>query len=80
MGGEPWCFPPATIARLTDYQIHHVYVLPAAERARREAGEERVGPSPASLADTPEGLVAFYVGMGMTEATARRMAAEQLEG
>ena len=32
---EPWCFPPAIIAGLTDFQIEHVYVRPAVERAKR---------------------------------------------
>ena len=30
---EPWCFHPDRIATLTDHQIDHVYVGPAAERS-----------------------------------------------
>jgi hypothetical protein len=40
MGGEPWCFPPAVIARLTDYQILHVYVYPLVERNERLKREQ----------------------------------------
>jgi hypothetical protein len=39
MAGEPWCMKPWDIARLTDFQILHLYIMPAAERAeamRRE--------------------------------------------
>lgn len=30
---EPWCFDTEQIARLTDYQLVHVYILPAVRRA-----------------------------------------------
>jgi hypothetical protein len=30
---EPWCFPPAVVGKLTDWQIEHLYALPAARRA-----------------------------------------------
>lgn len=32
---EPWCFTPDQIARLTDYQIMRLYLVPAAERGRQ---------------------------------------------
>lgn len=51
MGGEPWCFHPAQIADLTDFQIHHVYVLPAVKRARKES--EKMNPhAPTAIAGT----------------------------
>ena len=34
LAGEPWCMRPWEIARLTDYQIDHVYRLPAIKRAQ----------------------------------------------
>lgn len=33
MAGEPWCFTPDQIARLTDFQIEWLYLRPAARRA-----------------------------------------------
>ena len=30
---EPWCYHPERIGKLTDWQIEHLYALPAAERA-----------------------------------------------
>jgi len=30
---EPWCYTPAEIGRLTDWQIENLYVRPAAKRA-----------------------------------------------
>lgn len=38
--GEPWCMRPWEVARLTDYQIDHVYRLPAL--ARGKALEDRM--------------------------------------
>lgn len=32
---EPWCFHPGQIAMLTDWQIEHLYMRPALERANR---------------------------------------------
>jgi len=32
---EPWCFTPAQVGRLTDWQVEHLYAKPAAERAER---------------------------------------------
>jgi len=32
---EPWCFHPAQIAVLTDWQIEHLYARPALERAKQ---------------------------------------------
>lgn len=42
MAGEPWCFTPAQIAELTDWQIVELYVKPAEERAE-EVRRERDG-------------------------------------
>lgn len=41
MGGEPWCFTPAEIGSLTDWQIWELYVRPAVRRqeATRDAGK-----------------------------------------
>lgn len=93
MGGEPWCFPPAVIADLTDFQIHNVYVMPAVQRARKESAKmqpqaqhappdaapaRHVGPTVKELGETTDEVVAFYVSMGLGVETARRMAAEQL--
>lgn len=92
MGGEPWCFHPHQIADLTDFQIHNVYVKPAVERAKRESAKmqtqpqsptssapaNHVGPTVAELGATADEVVEFYVGMGLSVETARRMAAEQL--
>lgn len=70
MGGEPWCFPPHVIADMTDYQILHVYLLPAVSRARRDAGE--APPVAVSVADLEA--------MGLSAETARRMAADLTGG
>lgn len=32
---EPWCFTPAQVGCLTDWQIEHLYRKPAEERAKR---------------------------------------------
>ena len=52
---EPWCFGPETIAGLTDHQILHHYLLPAAERAKRMAEESRQGlpTAPPAAGGTP---------------------------
>lgn len=34
MGGEPWCFAPEQIGKLTDWQIWELYVKPAVRRQR----------------------------------------------
>jgi len=52
---EPWCFPPSVVAELTDHQILHHYLLPAAERARRMAEESRQGlPTAPPAAGSPQ--------------------------
>jgi hypothetical protein len=53
---EPWCFTPAAIGRLTDWQVEQLYALPAAERAEemrkdmpgasRPAASPEPGPEP----------------------------------
>ena len=35
---EPWCYDPARIGRLTDWQIERLYAGPAAERAKEATG------------------------------------------
>lgn len=99
MGGEPWCFDSFQIAALTDYQIHHVYVLPAIQRTKREQRAMtpttqtmtqtaadvvltpgHVGPKVEELGQTVDEVTAFYKSMGLSEATARRMAEDQLTG
>ncbi len=81
MGGEPWCFPPAVIARLTDYQILHVYVYPLVERnermKREQTGQSGTIAAPRIAADSFEDLMQVYREMGMSEATARAMAEDE---
>jgi len=72
---EPWCWHPADVGRLTDYQIFELVLRPAARRARR--AERDRGPGAAlprrkakaggsGLPDR-EGYVAVGVGtFGMT--------------
>lgn len=36
---EPWCFHPDQIARLTDWQIVHLYFEPAIERSKQMEAE-----------------------------------------
>lgn len=78
MGGEPWCFPPAVIARLTDYQILHLYVYPLVERnermKREQSGQTGTNAAPRVQAESFEELVQVFRGMGLSEATARAMA------
>ncbi len=78
MGGEPWCFPPAVIARLTDYQIMHLYVYPHVERnerlKREQSGASGSAAAPPIEADSLEDLVSVYRGMGLSESTARAAA------
>lgn len=80
MGGEPWCFCPDVIARLTDYQILHVYVYPLVERNKRlereRNGDSDTGSSaaPPVEAGSLEELVVAYRGMGLSDATARAAA------
>lgn len=45
MGGEPWCFDPEQIARLTDWQVMHLYLKPAMERTeqmRKDMEKDRI--------------------------------------
>lgn len=46
LGGEPWCFSPDVIARLTDFQIWDVYVRPAVERSKKWKGGSGAGAEP----------------------------------
>lgn len=48
---EPWCFTPAEIARLTDWQILELYLKPASERAREF--EEKMRRDHPNLGDRP---------------------------
>lgn len=41
MGGEPWCFTPAEIGKLTDHQVWEIYVRPAVRRSRQARGTGR---------------------------------------
>jgi hypothetical protein len=78
MGGEPWCFPPDVIARLTDYQILHVYVYPLVDRNKRmereRNGHADSSAAPPIPAESLEELVSVYRGMGLNDATARAAA------
>lgn len=54
--GEPWCFDSDQIARLTDWQILNLYLLPAVKRAeefRRDHGSPDSAPVSASTGTTP---------------------------
>ncbi len=53
MAGEPWCFPPETIARMTDYQIDEVYLKPAVERAKAMEAERKGLPAELPPAASP---------------------------
>lgn len=35
MAQEPWCFHPEQIATLTDWQVMHLYLKPAMDRAEQ---------------------------------------------
>lgn len=61
MGGEPWCFTPAEIGKLTDRQIWDGYVRPHVERYRAaRRGQKPRGRSKPSRLPTRED----YVEMG----------------
>jgi hypothetical protein len=91
MGGEPWCFPPDVIAKLTDYQIEHLYLKPAAKRAAEWEKKHmqpttgvaqtpaHVDPAAESRRDT-ESVVQMYMAMGLPRATAEAAAAELAKG
>jgi hypothetical protein len=77
---EPWCFHPADVAGLTDWQIENLYARPAAGRIRRlEAPPAETQPTPGPPAtDLPspgapefrEWVISQFVLMGMTRADA----------
>lgn len=78
MGGEPWCFTPDQIARLTDYQILHLYILPAVRRSR-EAELRGKGMDPELAAGVAgsepsipprEAMVHALMAMGMSRSAA----------
>jgi hypothetical protein len=55
---EPWCFTPTQVGQLTDWQVVHLYLKPAEERAKRFE-EERAkagggGPPPGSTRRSTE--------------------------
>jgi hypothetical protein len=55
MAGEPWCFSPAEVAPLTDYQIDEVYLKPAVKRAEAmERERQGLPPRPTPGADVPD--------------------------
>jgi len=86
MGGEPWCFTPAEIAPLTDYQIDEVYLKPAVRRAEAMERERKGLPPPptpgekAPDAPPPRGaVVAFAMStFGKTREQAEAMYDAQL--
>ncbi len=59
MMGEPWCYTPDEVARLTDFQIWHQYMRPAAERAKQLGGGGRTvsgsAAAPVAGSDGPPG-------------------------
>lgn len=52
---EPWCFTPDQIARLTDWQVVSLYLVPAAERAEKLRAGTGGGPAgPVPRHNTPD--------------------------
>jgi len=45
LGGEPWCFTPEQIGKLTDWQVWELYVKPAVRR-QRDSRRKRHGRRP----------------------------------
>lgn len=86
MGGEPWCFAPHQIALLTDYQIIHLYVLPAVQRAREmELRGKGMDPDAAhasvreeAVIPPRETMVAMLTQLGLSPADADREYDRQL--
>lgn len=73
LAGEPWRMRPWEIARLTDYQIFHVYLLPEMRRAKEfaaaqgQTGAHPMQPTAAPSAEPPpsrEELIAVLVKWG----------------
>lgn len=51
---EPWCFHPAQVAELTDWQIVELYLKPASERADEfQRNHPTPGPAPAGGKSRP---------------------------
>lgn len=63
---EPWCFPVAVVAGLTDYQIQKLYLEPQAEAVRRAKGET---PMPVADPDAPPQFPDRETYVGLTGAT-----------
>lgn len=77
MGGEPWCFPPAIIATLTDHVIEEAYLKPAVKKAeameRERKGLPAATPNPEPMTQPPprNAVVSTMMGvLGMTREAA----------
>jgi hypothetical protein len=54
---EPWCFTPAQVAELTDWQIEHLYYRPAIERAQKlESDIAKTNPNAVTPVGRGDGL------------------------
>ena len=90
MGSEAFgSFRPWELARLTDHQIRHVYLLPAVKRAMREKERmDRGGAADAgeAIADAVASgqlphraaIVSLYMGHGFSQEAANRLVDDQL--
>lgn len=56
---EPWCLRPWEIARLTDWQLEHVFRRPAARAARAAKGEPPELPEDVVSGSMPTDLEGF---------------------
>ena len=91
---EPWCFAPAQIASLTDFQLIRVYLEPAAERAKRFRQDAPPPPNRPAVPPREAGPdhepgtdehrrqvidVAFMGEMGMSRQKAERLYSQQYQ-
>lgn len=89
MTGEVFgCFRPWEIARLTDYQIRHVYLLPAVKRSAETEARAKGQPVDTTAADIEDmvrrgerpskaSIIQLYVSHGMSADGAARVVEDQ---
>lgn len=81
MAGEPWCKLPHEIALLTDFQILHLYVIPAHERSEAAKLEQKGIPSDLAWAQargqTVEPSKDYVIGVLMSLGIGRKAAEEE---